>query len=137
MRRTATTRRAVAALAAAAAAAADPSALRPTSIKSNSKTTLTGYHVLGPFACGKDEVEGSPWEAVGAAAVAAAAPRLDVDFLLSELVAGGRVRAWRSVGKNTDGTAIVAFDDVVDWQGLVNGLNGHEVLEWQARPARY
>ena len=46
----------------------------PPIVLHNQKIFLGSYDILGPFACGTDEVEGSPFD--NATALAAAAPHL-------------------------------------------------------------
>ena len=39
---------------------------------------------------------------------------------------------WRQLRAGADGAVLVSFDDGVDWNGLVQSVGGHELLEWQA-----
>lgn len=48
----------------------------------------------------------------------------------SELVKRGAVN-WKLLTAQTNGQLDLVVDDVVDWQSIVNGVGGHEVLEWQ------
>ena len=80
------------------------------------KINVGSYFVLGPFACGKDEVEGFAFE--NASALAAAAPSL-AHPIPSELANGGVVDAWDTVRKGTDGSARIEFDS--DWNALYHG----------------
>jgi len=80
----------------------------------NKKINVGSYFVLGPFACVKDEVEGFAFE--NASALAATAPSL-AHPIPSELANGGRVHAWDTVRKGTDGSARISFD-AVDWNAL-------------------
>lgn len=48
----------------------------------------------------------------------------------SELVEGGTVK-WKLLQATASGHLDLAVDDAVDWQSIVTGVGGHEVLEWQ------
>ena len=93
----------------------------------NQKIFLGSYDILGPFACGMDEVEGFAFD--NATALAAAAPHLSHP-LPSELANGGFVDEWQTVRKGTDGSARISFD-AIDWNALYRA-GGQEILEWQA-----
>ena len=93
----------------------------------NKPIFLGSYDILGPFVCGKDEVEGSPFD--NATALAAAAPHLSHP-LPSELANGGVINEWQTVRKGTDGSARISFD-AIDWNALYRA-GGQEILEWQA-----
>ena len=89
---------------------------------------VASFDVLGPFVTSKDEVEGWPF-AHNVTALAEAAPVLKAP-IPSELVAGGEVTRWLAKPAGADGRATIEF--AADWQKLVRGLGGHEILEWQA-----
>ena len=99
----------------------------PPIVLHNQKIFLGSYDILGPFACGMDEVEGFAFD--NATALAAAAPHLSHP-LPSELANGGFVDEWQTVRKGTDGSARISFD-AIDWNALYRA-GGQEILEWQA-----
>ena len=99
----------------------------PPIVLHNQKIFLGSYDILGPFACGMDEVEGFAFD--NATALAAAAPHLSHP-LPSELANGGFVDEWQTVRKGTDGSARISFD-AIDWNALYHA-GGQEILEWQA-----
>ena len=99
----------------------------PPIVLHNQRIFLGSYDILGPFACGMDEVEGFAFD--NATALAAAAPHLSHP-LPSELANGGFVDEWQTVRKGTDGSARISFD-AIDWNALYRA-GGQEILEWQA-----
>eukprot|EP00450_Noctiluca_scintillans_P037012 CAMPEP_0194549330 /NCGR_PEP_ID=MMETSP0253-20130528/95058_1 /TAXON_ID=2966 /ORGANISM="Noctiluca scintillans" /LENGTH=303 /DNA_ID=CAMNT_0039396749 /DNA_START=83 /DNA_END=990 /DNA_ORIENTATION=- len=76
-------------------------------------TSVKKWRVLGPFPIGKNELDGEPWHLSN----------------VSELVGGGYA-SWKRFASRED-VLVVDWQDV-DWQGLIQGTGGHEVLEWQA-----
>ena len=86
----------------------------PPIVLHNQKIFLGSYDILGPFACGRDEVEGFAFD--NATALAAAAPHLSHP-LPSELANGGVINEWQTVRKGTDGSARISFD-AIDWNAL-------------------
>eukprot|EP00435_Cladocopium_sp_Y103_P029674 s1809_g7.t1 len=77
-----------------------------------SAAAVKKWSVLGPFVIGKNELDGEAWRSSNA----------------SEL---GSARSTKFVAQS-GGTVAVSWPEV-DWQSLVNGVGGHELLEWQAR----
>ena len=83
-----------------------PPPLEGRKVVGNRPVALGPYAVLGPFAVGKNEVDG-----------------------VAHLGEHGEAR-WQVVDPGGDGFAVIGFFEL-PWQGLVEGV-GREVLEWQA-----
>lgn len=77
-----------------------------------SAAAVKKWSVLGPFVIGKNELDGEAWRGSNATELGGAA--------LKKFVA------------QSGGSVAVSWPEV-DWQSLVNGVGGHEILEWQAR----
>lgn len=97
-----------------------------------SSLRLSDWGILGPFIIGKNELDGDPLEAEegGAAAVALeyfskTKPRR----FRSELASLGWVQ-WQKASVSQDGFVSIQYPRI-DWQGLVNSVSGHEILEHQ------
>eukprot|EP00929_Paragymnodinium_shiwhaense_P102151 TRINITY_DN65337_c0_g1_i1.p1 TRINITY_DN65337_c0_g1~~TRINITY_DN65337_c0_g1_i1.p1 ORF type:complete len:939 (+),score=30.74 TRINITY_DN65337_c0_g1_i1:59-2875(+) len=70
------------------------------------------WQVLGPFVVGKNELDGEPWLTSNA----------------TELLPG----VAKATPFAVDESGLVQVSWPVDWQSLVSGVGGHELLEWQA-----
>ena len=89
------------------------------------------WDVLGPFPCGKTELDGIPTEFAADRLFASLRPDDEPALLFPSELASGGVVGWKRFEASDDGRVTVHWPDVA-WSQMVQALSSVQVLEFQA-----